>query len=472
MRTSKIFAGRKIRAIRQERSLTQAVFAGEIGISTSYLNQLENNQRHVTAPVLLALAEKFAVEIREFSGSDDDRLLADLAEAFADPAFSGQQPPMQDVRLLVQNAPAVAHAFLSMHQALRRSGERLAELGDTIERRGAEAEPTPYEEVRDFFHYIDNYIDPLDRAAEALAGELGGGREDKLRVLAVHLEKAHGIRVVIDDVPSLPGALRHFDPKARLLSLNARSGPSTNAFQIAHQIALVAYGETIDAVIAKADFRSRDAGAVCRIGLANYFAGAVLLPYGAFLAAAQELRHDLDLLAERFGTSAEQVMHRLSTLQRPGRQGIPFFFARVDRAGNITKRHSATKLQFARFGSACPLWNVHRAFETPNAIIRQLAETPDGRRYLCLAMTVTKPTGGFRAPVQTYALALGCEVTHARDLVYADDLDMGRDQAFEPIGISCRICERVNCHQRAVPPLKRRLIIDHQRRDIVPFGFE
>jgi len=472
MRARKVFAGRKIRLIRTERGLTQAAFAAQLGISTSYLNQLENNQRHITAPVLLALADVFSVDIKDLSGNEDDRLLADLSEALADPLFAGEPPPAQDLKQVVQNTPAVAHAFLSMHQALRRAGERLAELDDTLERSGAQTDPTPYEEVRDFFHYMDNYIDWLDRAAEDLAGQLDGSRTDRSRALAEFIEARHGVRTVIGGAASKPGALRRYDRHSKVLSLNPRSSSATHAFQIAHQLALIAHSDAIQQIVNKAEFRSKDAEAICRIGLANYFAGAAVLPYGAFLEAAREQRHDLELLAERFGASVEQVAHRLSTLQRPGLKGVPFFFARVDQAGNITKRHSATKLQFARFGSACPLWNVHSAFETPNRIIRQLAETPDGIRYLCLATTVSKPGGGFRSPVQRYALALGCEVRHAPELVYADDLDTVHDEAFEPIGISCRICERNDCHQRAVPPLKHALTVDEKARDTVPYRFD
>ena len=156
-------------------------------------------------------------------------------------------------------------------------------------------------------------------------------------------------------------------------------------------------------------------------------------------------------------------------MQRPGDKGIPFFFVRVDQAGTITKRHSATRLQFARFGGACPLWNVHRAFETPGRFLRQLAETPDGVRYINLARDVSKPGGSFGAPVRRYAIALGCEVRHAGALVYADDLDLTNAKAFEPIGISCRICERTHCHQRSVPPLERRLQVEPDERGVLPY---
>ncbi|OCW56485.1 helix-turn-helix domain-containing protein [Hoeflea olei] len=483
MRARKLFIGGKVRAIRAEHGLTQAAFATRLGISTSYLNQIENNQRHVSASVLLALAEAFSVDITTLSDQDTDRLLADVSEALADPVSGGTQPSLADIKLVVQNAPSFARAFLSLHQAMRRSGDQLAELDQTLERSGALTEPTPYEEVRDFFHYVDNYIHELDIAGERLSQELARSRGVSLKALADHIERRHRVRVAIgpgagqgsgpgEAADSGAAGLRRFDPVSRVLWLNPRTPVATQAFQIACQIALIEHEATMTRIISEAKFRSADAAGICRIGLANYFAGATILPYGAFSAAARELRHDLVLLADRFSTSLEQVAHRLSTLQRPGQKGVPFFFARVDKAGNITKRHSATKLQFARFGSACPLWNAHGAFETPNRIIRQLAETPDGVRYLCLATAVSKPSGGWHDPVQTYALALGCEVAHAGELVYADDLDIARAEAFEPIGVSCRICERRDCHQRAVPPLKRRLVVDPNTRKAVPYDVE
>jgi predicted transcriptional regulator len=203
--------------------------------------------------------------------------------------------------------------------------------------------------------------------------------------------------------------------------------------------------------------------------MANYFAGAVLMPYRRFAEAARETRHDLERLSIQFGASIEQVAHRLSTLQRPGAKGIPFFFVRVDQAGTITKRHSATRLQFARFGGACPLWNVHSAFETPGQFLRQLADTPDGVRYFCLARDVSKSGGAYHTPIRRFAIGLGCEVRHADQIVYADGLNTKLASAYQPIGISCRICERVGCHQRSVPPLEGKLRIDPNHRDALPY---
>jgi predicted transcriptional regulator len=367
-----------------------------------------------------------------------------------------------DLRLVASNAPALARAFLDLHRAYRQTTERLASLDEALGREGAALRPSPWEEVRDFFHYCDNYIDAVDHAAEHFARDLSPGA-DVLPLVRAALG-ARGIEVAIEDAADM----RRYDPATRRLTVAARLPDATRRFQLLHQVALILHRDLIEATLDLARFRTPEARGIARIGLANYFAGAALMPYRAFLAAAQAMRHDLERLADAFGASIEQVAHRLSTLQRPGLKGIPFFFVRVDQAGTITKRHSATRLQFARFGGACPLWNVHRAFETPGRFLRQLAETPDGVRYLCLARDVSKPGGAWGAPVRRYAIGLGCEIAHAPALVYADDLDLGR--RFEPIGISCRICDRRDCHQRAVPPLERRLTADPDRRGLLPYG--
>ena len=478
MRTPKLFIGQKLRELRDEQQLTQAQFAEQLGISTSYLNQLENNQRHVTASVLLALAERFAVNIAELSRQDSDRLLADLLECYADPIFDGKAPSSRELRLAAQNSPGVALSVITMHQALRRASDQLAELDDTITRSGVIGEPTPYEEVRDYFHFKNNYVDELDVRAEALAAHLTQQhasqqnaerryQPDRNQSLRRYLIDQHG--VTLGEELDATNVLPSYNPDNRLLRVNRRAPPSTQAFQIAHQIALLEHREVMDNIINDAQFRSAEAADICRIGLANYFAGALLMPYAEFQSAARARRHDLVDLADQFDASVEQVAHRLSTLQRPGLSGVPIFFARIDRAGNITKRHSATRLQFARFGSACPLWNAHRAFETPGQIIRQLAETPDGVRYLCLACTVDKPTGGYKDPTQQYALALGCEIKFKDDFVYSDTLAADSIEHFESIGTSCRICEREHCVQRALPPLKRGLKIDTNYRGIIPY---
>jgi XRE family transcriptional regulator, fatty acid utilization regulator len=461
MATQKLYAGVKLREIRGRLGLTQKVFADKLSVSLPYLNQMENNHRPVSAAVVLALAQEFGLDVTELTVGESERLVTDMREALADPVFSAASPPMADLRLTASNAPALARAFLDLHRAYRQTHERLASLDEALGREDATLRPSAWEEVRDFFHYCDNYLDAIDRVAEHFS--TASTSRKSVEIIAQDLLKRLQISLHYSDNASL----RHYDPTTRRLDLSARSTSASQRFQLLHQVALLTQNDLLEATLDLARFSTPEARDIAKIGLANYFAGAALLPYRTFLSAAQEVRHDLERLADRFGASIEQVAHRLSTLQRPGAKGIPFFFVRVDQAGTITKRHSSTRLQFARFGGACPLWNVHRAFETPGQFLRQLAETPDGVRYLCLARDVSKPAGAFLAPVRRYAIGLGCEVQHAGHLVYSDGLDLkGR---FEPIGISCRICERTACHQRSVPPLEGRLWVNPNARDILPY---
>lgn len=461
MGAQKLYAGAKLREIRARLHLTQKEFAARMGVSLPYLNQMENNNRPVSTGVVLALAREFGTDVTELSTGDSERMVSDLREALADPVFPAPGPSAADLRLVASNAPGVARSLLALHRAYRQTHERLASLDEALGREDRALRASPWEEVRDFFHYCDNYLDAIDRAAEHFAQGPGSIETRAARAL-----EQRGVGLQFSDEPTV----RRYDPQRRILTISTKALAPTRRFQILHQIGLLTQNELFEATLDLARFQSDEARAIAKLGLANYFAGAALLPYRVFLAAAQETRHDLELLADRFGASIEQVAHRLSTLQRPGAKGVPFFFVRVDQAGTITKRHSATRLQFARYGGACPLWNVHQAFETPGRFLRQLAETPDGVRYFCLARDVSKSGGSFRAPVRRYAIGLGCEIRHAEALTYADDMDMTNPQAFEPIGISCRICARPDCHQRSVPPLEQELRIDPDRRGVLPYG--
>lgn len=465
MAQTKLYAGVSLRQIRQEFNLTQKEFASRLNISLPYLSQMENNHRPIATTVVLTLAREFSFDVTKLSDGDPQRIVADIKEALADPMFSDTKINTADLQLTASNAPTMARAFLELHRAYRQTQERLASLDEVLGREGGSIDMSPWEEVRDFFHYCDNYIDAIDKAAENFSNMLTQSGQPLFLALQNWLRRKHTITTHF----KMDDNLRHLNTDTQILTLSKTASTASQTFQMAHQIALIEQDDLLEASLDLARFSSQEARDICKIVLANYFAGATLLPYGAFLQAAQECRHDLEVLALKFGASFEQIAHRLSTMQRSGLKGIPFFFVRIDQAGTITKRHSATKLQFARYGGACPLWNVHHAFETPGRFLRQLAQTPDGAQYFCLARDVSKPAGAFHAQMRRYAIGLGCEVKHAHALVYADDMDTKNTQGFEPIGISCRICERENCHQRSVPPLERRLKINHNARGLLPY---
>jgi predicted transcriptional regulator len=205
-----------------------------------------------------------------------------------------------------------------------------------------------------------------------------------------------------------------------------------------------------------------------RKALASYFAGALIMPYEGFRTAAREMRHDVLALGRRYDASFEQVCHRLTTLRRPGAEGVPFHFIRVDIAGNISKRFSASGIHIARFGAACPRWNVYDAFGTPGMVRVQISRMPDGGTFFCIARTSgrssTFTTGGLPHRIGQRAIGLGCSVRHAGELVYADGLNLNDPQLITPIGVSCRTCPRTDCAERAMPSLHQKLHIDENVR--------
>ena len=462
----RLFAGHELRALRQRAGLGQAAMAERVGLSVSYLSQLENDDRPMTPAVTEAFARAFPIDWNNAPADDAERRLAALREAFADPLFASEDFGPQALHRAVEQQPLFADQFVRLHDAWRRAEERLQMVDDRIASGVPGDDRLPWEEVRDWFHDAGNYVDSIDRAAEALADELAA--EPLSEPLIAHVLKSrHGVDLITSSDDG--GMLRRFDRTRGLLTIGAAQPSETRRFMMAHQLAQLEFAAAIAGVTGAARLRAAEARPLLSVGLANYAAGALLMPYRRFRDTARSMRHDIDRLCQRFGVSFEQACHRLSTLQRPAERGIPFFFCRVDMAGNITKRHSATRLQFARFGGACPLWIVHEAVAIPDRILVQLAEMPDGVGYVSMAKGLVKPSGSFTRAPRRYAVALGCEVEHARDFIYADALDTANLGAATPIGISCRLCPRAQCDQRAFPPAGRAIEVDADRRDVVPY---
>ncbi len=465
----KTFMGVRLRKLRAERGMSQIAMAHALGLSPSYLNQLEQNQRPLTVAVLLKLHRALGVDVQQFSEDEEARLIAGLREALADAAEPISLPELQEV---ASQMPALGRALVALHrrrvEALERLEALALRLGDD---RSDVAAPRamPFEVVRDFFFAHQNHFDAMDRAAEALAGQARDSGGDLSEWLTLRLTREHGVRAVLasDTEPSK----RRYDPAARTLHLSSTLDAGQRAFQLATQLALLEAGDLIDRLIEVPPLADDPASRkLARIGLANYFAGALMLPYGAFLQAAESLRYDIDLLGQRFGVGFETVCHRLSTLQRPGAPGVPFFFVRVDRAGNISKRQSATHFHFSRTGGTCPLWNVYEAFGQPDRTLRQVARMPDGRTYLWIARTVSRRRGGFGSPGQTFSIGLGCDIRHAPRLAYAKGLDLSDPEAATPIGMGCKVCERESCPQRAFPFIGRPLDVSENQSRFTPYA--
>lgn len=461
----RLFEGFRLRDLRRRLGLSQAAMASRLGISVPYLSQIENNGRPITDVVLLALAREFPIEAADIGTEAETSALLRTIDAATDTSIPAHALSEPDVRRGLEQQPLLARRLVAVHEAWRRSQEQLRVLDDRFDTGASEAALLPWEEVRDWFQAEGNYIDAIDRSAEALADALDEG--PVTQALEDRLRRWHGVRVTGEDADG--SQLSRFDEGSRTLALNSGLPPESRAFLLAHRLVRYEFANEMHHVVAEAGLASQASRELLSVGLANYAAGALLMPYAAFRTRAREVRHDIDRLRQRFGVSFEQACHRLSTLQRPGAAGLPFFFCRVDMAGNITKRHSATRLQFAALGGACPLWVVHEAVAIPDRILVQLAEMPDGTRYVSMAKGLVKPSGSYARPARRYAVALGCEEAHAADFVYADDLRPGG--AATPIGASCRICPRPDCDQRAFPPAGSVIAIDADRRSVVPYAF-
>jgi predicted transcriptional regulator/transcriptional regulator with XRE-family HTH domain len=471
-RASEPRLGAKVRALRRRESLSQVQLAQQLGISASYLNLIEANRRPLPANLLIKIAQLFGVDVAAFASDDDGRLVADLTEAFADPLLEDYDLTSVDVRELATASPEAARAVLGLYrayQATRATADDLSwRLRDGEALSGPDgvraSSPVPSEEVSDYLQRAGNYFPELEAAAEDLAARARLTGDDLYAGLIRHLDQHLGVSVQIGHWEGMRGVLRRYDPDRKTLTLSELLPTRSRTFQLAHQIAIVTLGDVLERHVAEGRLASTEARVLAKVALANYFAGAVLMPYPAFHQAARSERYDIDVLGRRFRVGFEQVCHRLTTLRRPGAEGVPFHMMRLDVAGNISKRFSASGIRFARFSGVCPKWNVFSAFLTPGMIRIQVSRMPDGQTYFCIARTVQKDAGGYHAQQPVQSIGLGCQIEYAPQLVYADGVKLDSRDSLVPVGVTCRLCERTDCEQRAVPSLKVPLHIDENQR--------
>lgn len=451
---AKAYVGVRLQRLREERRLSQVALAKALDISPSYLNQIERNQRPLTVPILLRINALFGIDGSLFSEEEEGALITELRDALAE-IGGGEAVSLAEIRSLAANMPAIGRALLSLHRSHRANAERAdtlaASLGDE-HKLASFGLPGQHDEVRDYLNARHNHIAELDLAAERIFAESRLAVGEVAAKLAQRLEQGHSVRTVVTgDEAALDK--RSYDPAQRLLRLADHLRPGQQAFQMAAQLAQLELAPLLDELIEQAGFSSAESRGLARIGLANYFAGALVMPYGLFLDAAESLHYDIERLANRFGVGFEAVCHRLSTLQRPGAPGLPFFFVRVDRAGNVSKRHSAADFHFSRVGGTCPLWIVYEAFSQPERVLTQVAAMPDGRHYFWIAKQVVSGAVGYGRAQKSFAVGLGCDLRHAPRLVYSRGHDLGDPAAATPIGAGCKVCERRQCPQRAFPSL-------------------
>lgn len=477
---TKAYMGVRLKTLREQQGLTQAALAASLKISPSYLNQIENDQRPLTVPVLLRLQAAHGIDLQLFSDDESARRLSELQSVFAD-SPGGNAVPQAEAKVVASQLPSVAKVLLQLHKRSRAVEEQLSSIvaGADGDRLSAQLAPPlqPYEEVREFFYTRHDHMAVLDERAEQLYETITAGSQvpvgaaELVARLRERLATQHGIQVRQTAASRTSDqALRSYDAATRTISLATDLDPGQQAFQLGVQLAFLEAGPLIDSFTTASAFATSQTRSLARLGFANHFAGALVLPNGLFQEAAEQLRYDIELLCDRFGVGFETVGHRLSTMHHAPGRGIPFFIVRVDRAGNVSKRQSTADFHFSRHGGTCPLWNVYEAFSQPGKILTQVSRMPDGRTYLWIARTVEHRRGGYGAPKRIFAVALGCDVRYADRLVYAKGVNLVDPDAATLIGAGCKVCDRADCAQRAFPPLGRTLQIDENQRGFAPYA--
>jgi predicted transcriptional regulator/transcriptional regulator with XRE-family HTH domain len=464
----KTFVGSRVRQLRSERGFSQAALAQMLEISPSYLNQIEHDVRPLTVAVLLRITEVFGVDATFFASQDDTRLVAELREVTFDRDLDVDIAPAE-VAEMVSAHPAIARAMVNLHRRYRITTAQLAAATEDRfnDGSGSGSITMPHEEVRDYFYQRQNYLHELDSAAEDLTTRMRMHRGDLAGELSRRLTEVHGVHI-IRRIDLGDKVLHRYHPQTKTLEISNHLSSGQQMFKMAAELAYLEVGDLIESMVTEGKFTSDESRILARLGLANYFAAAAILPYRQFHDVSENFRYDIERLSAFYQVSYETICHRLSTMQRPSMRGVPFSFVRVDKAGNMSKRQSATGFHFSSSGGTCPLWNVYETFTNPGKILVQIAQMPDGRNYMWVARTVERRASRYGQPGKTFAIGLGCEVRQANRLIYSEGLDLSSDSAT-PIGAGCRVCERDNCPQRAFPALGRSLDIDEHRSTVSPY---
>lgn len=473
MAEQKIFAGPRIRRIRNSMDLTQTSMAEQLGISPSYLNLIERNQRPLTVQLLLKLASTYEINLEELKGEAGGSQTA-LKEVFADPLLSAELPGDQELFEIAEAAPNAASAILKLYKAYRESQQRLSDLKDILAREGhapsVQSAHLPADAVRDHFEGKPNYHAVIEDRAAEFASKLESGTE-LIGSLKAWLRKEHSIVVRLLPVHAMPLWRRRFDRHSMRLFISERLSPFDQLREIAMEACLLFMPDAINAELDKAGLESGEARRLARFELARYAAHALILPYDAFREAAIKARYDIDILRSRFSVSFEQVANRLTMLQKPGAQGIPFFLLEIDHAGNRFRRAGSKGFPQIKFGGNCPKLPIHAAFLQPGRILVEDVEMPDGTEFMVIARTLEGPQSAFDERVRRTAVLLGCDSAHINETVYGDML-RGSAMKPTPVGPACRLCERQGCLSRAEPPVTRPLGLDEQVSGISVFDFQ
>ncbi|MDA9709288.1 short-chain fatty acyl-CoA regulator family protein [Candidatus Pelagibacter sp.] len=460
--------GPKIKAFRRQLGLQANKLSEQLGISPSYLNLIESGKRKIDGDLLLKVCEELKIELTDLTNKSDLNLANNLSELLGDELFEDLDILGPEVQDLVNTNPKIARALIKLGDNYKQKGQEIVSKVENISGKIIDGRKTsfPGEVVSDFLQENKNYFSKLEKFADDIFNRIQINNRATYMALCDFLKTEYGVKV--KDV--LPEDGKPFSKiyykSQKELHLSDYVALETKKLYAAAQIAQEGAMVVIENYLSEFKFPSEESKKLTKVALLNYCGAAILMPYKLFHQECMKQKYDLELLQNTFACTFEQIAHRVTCLQDPKLPGIPFHFLRVDVAGNISKRFSLSGIEIPRYGGACPRWNVYSAFSRPGVIQAAVSKMSNGEKYVCIARTVEKGVGRYGKKKSILSIGLGCQAKYAKDFVYTENLDLNDKKTEIPIGVSCRTCDRLDCSQRAFPPLHKKFDVDINNRGV------
>ena len=467
--------GSKIRKERRSRGLSQSELSKKLQISASYLNLLESGRRTITVPLLIKIGNELGISLKDLTIESNKRILSDVMDVLSNEMFDDLDITNQDTADFIGSNPNVAKALLTLNDSYKSLQEDMQNRLEAMDINSASIDKPsrlPVEIVSDFLQDNKNYFHTIELSSHALREKIGldiGPNIGSGLKITNYLKKKHDVTVNIVPADQEEKSVKNFDSKNKILNLSEMLTYASRNFHLAYQVAYLDAEDLINKIIEDNNIISEDVVPLLKISLLNYFSSAMMMPYESFITSAKKYKYDIEILMHHYACSFEQVTHRLTNLQRPKNEGVPFHFLKTDIAGNVSKRFSLSGIHIPRHGGSCPRWNVYLAFLNPGKIQPQLSRMPDGRVFFCIARAFEKGIERHGMPRSFVSIGLGCDIQYAKELVYSNGIDLSNKQLQTPIGVSCRICPRIECQQRAFPPIDKDLKLDITYRGTSPY---
>ncbi|MDA7698099.1 short-chain fatty acyl-CoA regulator family protein [Candidatus Pelagibacter sp.] len=460
--------GPKIKAFRRQLGLQANKLAEELEISPSYLNLIEGGKRKIDGDLLLKVCEKLNIQLSDLTTKSDINLENTISEILDDKLFEDLDILGPEVKDLVGTNPKIGRALVRLGDILKKKDHELINKIEKLSGKIVDNRKNsfPGEVISDFLQENKNYFPKLEEFANKVFEKIQVNNRTRYIALCEYLKKEYSITVK-DIIPEDGKPFsKIFNKKKKELLLSDYNTLETKKLHAASQIAQEGASKEIDQYLSNFNFPSEESKRLTQVALLNYCGAAILMPYKLFHSECKKLKYDLELLQNTFATSFEQVAHRVTCLQDPKLPGIPFHMLRTDIAGNISKRFSLSGIEIPRYGGACPRWNVYSAFTRPGVIQAAVSKMTNGEKYVCIARTVEKGVGRYGLSKSILSIGLGCEAKYAKQFVYTENLDISDKKTEIPIGVSCRTCDRLDCSQRAFPPLHKKFDVDINSRGV------